>query len=90
MLSVKIYRKFLILAVLSGSLFVFSSVNRAGAADPCCGPRLDACDNAYSTCVINCHVYIGIPPKYAECTSACELVHLNCYMAAEPCNPTCR
>ncbi len=84
--NAKIYRKCLILAVLAGSLFIFTSLNRVSAI-PCCIPMYEACEATYSTCVINCNVYQGIPAKYAQCVSACDGPYYACL--ARDCNPTC-
>ena len=83
-----IYRKLMVLTVLSGSLFMFSSLNSASAI-PCCAPLYAACNNAYNTCVTNCNVYLGIPPKYAICVDSCDKGLLACQANAEPCDHGC-
>lgn len=64
-----IYRKLLILTVLSGSLFVVSSLNPVSAL-PCCSDL--HCESNYDSCALNCNVYQGVPAKYAQCIGACE------------------
>ncbi len=81
-----IYRKLLVLMVLSGSLFVFSSSNSVSASI-CCTDLHAMCDQAYDYCVIDCNMYQGIPTKYAQCVGACESSRFNCLSAA--CNITC-
>ena len=85
-ISSGLYRKFLVLAVLSVSLFVLSSANRASAI-PCCAPFFTACDNAYTSCVSGCHLYIGIPTKYALCLDNCDKAKLACYANIPACDP---
>ncbi len=87
--DLKLYRKFLILAVLLGSLFVNFSVNRASAV-PCCGPLWEACDNAYLSCLDYCdYHYQQNPARHAQCVGICEDEYLQCYVDAEPCNHGC-
>ena len=89
--NMKIYRKILMLAVLSVSLFVLSSTNqsasRSATAIPCCGSLFEICDEEYESCVLDCHLYIGVPSKYAECLGNCKIDQFNCYGDAEPCEP---
>jgi hypothetical protein len=73
-----IYRKLLVLAVLSGSLFVFSSSNSASASIICCTEVQAYCDQLYGYCALDCNVDLGIPAKYAECIAACESSRLTC------------
>jgi hypothetical protein len=86
--NVKMYRKLMILAVLSGSLFAFSSLNTISAI-PCCSPRYAACDVAHDSCVANCNMYLGIPAKYAQCVDLCDKGLLACQANAEPCDHGC-
>ncbi len=72
-----IYRKLLVLMVLSGSLFVFSSSNSVSASI-CCTDLHAICDQWYDNCVLDCNMYQGIPTKYAQCVSACESSRLTC------------
>ncbi len=90
-ISSGLYRKLLVLTVLSVSLFVLSSANRS-AALPCCQPFITACDNAHATCVVNCNVYIGIPPKYAICIDSCDKAQMACYANIPNCDssPSCQ
>lgn len=89
--DLKLYRKFLILAVLLGGLFVTFSFNRAAAtAYPCCGPRWDACDNTYYDCVAFCdYHYQQNPARHAQCVGICQDDLSDCYADAAPCNPDC-
>jgi hypothetical protein len=68
----------MVLAVLSGSLFIFSSLNPASASI-CCTDLHAICDQWYDDCVEDCNVYQGIPVKYAICVNACESSRFNCY-----------
>ncbi len=83
--NLKIYRKFLILAVLSGSVFLFSSAFRT-AALPCCAPRWAVCMNTYNLCVLGCATLDR--PQHDICVENCEAALLNCYVLAEPCDPS--
>jgi len=84
----KISRKLLILAVLSGSLFVFSSLNRV-AAIPCCG---DHCINEFNACTAYCYShYANKPYRIPQCLDNCDEDYQNCLIAQEPCDhdPDC-
>ena len=81
-----IYRKVLILTVLAGSLFVFSSANSASASI-CCTDLHTICDQNYDNCVLDCNVYQGIPAKYAQCVGVCQSNRFNCLSAS--CDITC-
>jgi hypothetical protein len=88
--DLKLYRKFLILAVLLGSLFVTFSFNRAAAAYPCCGPLHAACDATYNSCVDFCD--FQWPPnssRHAKCVGFCEDDWFQCYADAEICDHGC-
>jgi hypothetical protein len=85
----KLYRKFLILAILSGSLFVTSSLNNAAATIPYCCPLWHACDDEIYGCYVNCNWLINNPPRYQQCTAACDDANFQCYIDAEPCNHEC-
>ena len=85
----KIYRKLLILMVLSGSIFVLSSSNRATALPYCC-PLWEACDNEAEICFAYCdYHYQQNPLRHAQCVGICEDEHSQCYQDALPCNPDC-
>jgi hypothetical protein len=83
-----ICRKLMILTVLSGSLFIFSSLNSASALH-CCSPLFAACNSAHNSCVLDCNLYQGVPAKYAQCVGACDAALLACQADAEPCDHTC-
>ena len=88
--DLKLYRKFLILAVLLGGLFVTFSFNRAATAYPCCGPRWAACDYTYYSCLANCDFqWPQNPPKHALCVGFCEEAWNQCYEDAEICDHGC-
>jgi hypothetical protein len=88
--SLSVYRRLLILVMLTGALFVFSLPERTLAL-PCCGPLFAACNSAHSSCVSDCHVYMGVPAKYAQCVDQCDKGLLACQAAAQPCDssPSC-
>lgn len=75
MLNLKLYRKVLVLCLLSIGLFIASSVNQASAV-PCCS----SCDTWYLACVENCNsptserncVELNCDPYYNWCSSHCS------------------
>lgn len=58
--NLKLYRKFLILAIMVGGLFMITSINRVGAI-PCCSD----CEEAWDACVAAC--YNPNPGKWNQC-----------------------
>jgi hypothetical protein len=84
--DLKLYRKFLILAILCCGMFM-AKQNKA-AAIPCCSDIFEACDNNYNSCVAMCdYAWQGNPVKHALCVGFCEddwnecrsvLCNLNC------------
>jgi len=64
--NLKLYRKFLILVVMIGGLFMVTSINRV-SAQPCCSE----CEEAYNWCVDAC--YNPNPGKWKEC------IHAECH-----------
>jgi len=89
-INLKLFRKFLILAVLLGSLFATFSFNRAAAAYPCCGPLHAACDSTYYSCVGFCDFQFQYnPPRHAQCVGYCEDNWFECYADAEICDHGC-
>ena len=87
LVSVSVYRRMLILMILTGSLFAFS-LPQAISALPCCAPLYAACNSAHNSCVANCNIYSGIPAKYAQCVDQCDKALLACQAAAQPCDPS--
>ncbi len=77
--DLKLYRKFLILAVLLGGVFALSSVNKTSAM-PCCSE----CDQNYNACVEAC--YNPNPGKWQQCINEeCNIpLYLNCYHHCDP------
>jgi hypothetical protein len=71
--NMKIYRKFLMLAVLSVSLFVLSSTNQSATLPLCC-TLWHACDDESLSCAWGCAALFlpQSPTKYQECASECE------------------
>jgi hypothetical protein len=70
--NLKLYRKFLILAVMLASLFILPSTNRVGAT-PCC----DYCQILYESCIRNCEN--GPPESYESCAFyGCEVDYFQC------------
>lgn len=81
MLNLKIYRKLLVLCLLSVGLFIAASANldRASAV-PCCS----SCEPAYDACVADCaYHYPQNPARYAQCVS------LNCDPSYNWCLSNC-
>ncbi len=64
----KLYRRFLILAVLLTGLYALPVSNNV-AANACC----DACDLAYDNCVFYCENLVKEP-----CVATCESDYLAC------------
>jgi len=73
-INLKLYRKFLILAVMIGGLFMVTSINRVSAI-PCCSD----CQAAYDGCVEAC--YNPNPGKWQQCINEeCNIpAYLNCF-----------
>jgi hypothetical protein len=70
--NLKLYRKFLILAVMLTSLFILSSANRVGATQ-CC----DYCQILYESCMRHCDTVE--PENYESCSFyGCEVDYLQC------------
>lgn len=81
--NLKLYRKFLILAVLLGGLMSISSINGRAAAAICCS----ACDYNYDACVTACD---NVPPRdYPKCMSNCSNDFNHCYSGPPSCNINC-
>jgi hypothetical protein len=76
--NLKLYRKFLILAVMIGGLFMVASINRVSAI-PCCSD----CEDARDSCVAACYnpnpgkwnqcVQEECNPPYFACLSHCDI-----------------
>lgn len=68
--NLKLYRKFVILAVLIGCLSFISSINRSHA-QPCCSEL--HCEENYNSCVAFCnYAWQFNPTKRALCIGFCE------------------
>lgn len=80
----KLYRKFLILAVLIGGLIVVSSINGTRAAAAIC---CSACDYNYDNCVTAC--YNGDPRQFYHCLADCSDYFDHCYAGPPSCNINC-
>jgi len=83
--NLKLFRKFLILGVLSAGLFMTSSLNPANASTTFC---CSECDAAQIECVAECNAaYGGSPVKVHAC------VHSQCnplfYFCMQQCDPNC-
>lgn len=78
--NLKLYRKFLILAVMVGSLFVLSSNRHVRAEDPCC----EACNATAVSCVEFCYSDQIKPWMVAGCLSDCEAARVACRHACTP------
>lgn len=76
--SLKIYRKFFILAVMIAGLFIAISVDNKAKALPCCS----TCFTDRNECIIACYhpiqqkwdecVEQNCDPVFAECTLNCD------------------
>lgn len=82
--TMKLYRKFLILAVLIGGTMVVSSGGSVGAMS-CC----DVCLAAYEDCIEICNGPMTPPPRYLSCALACESDYNACGTACNPPPPGC-
>lgn len=82
--DLKLYRKFLILAVLLVGLFAVSSANKTSAYLAIC---CSACDNNYDNCVTAC--YNGDPRALNKCLDDCSDDFDHCYSGPPPCNINC-
>jgi hypothetical protein len=82
--NLKLYRKFLILAVLLGGLFIAASTHKAGASTaPCCS----FCDNTYDTCTTGCDN--GNGPSFDKCMLNCLNAYSHCFSGPPHCNDSC-
>ncbi len=83
--DLKLYRKFLLLAVMIAALVVISSAHKKNTSDPCC----DACDETYAGCVEYCNTtneiktYM-IPACLADCAAARVTCRNMCYPQPGP------
>ncbi len=82
--DLKLYRKFLVLAVLLVGLFVAASANKTSASLAIC---CSACDANYDTCVDIC--YNGDPRALNKCLNDCGDVWNHCYSGPPSCNINC-
>ena len=80
--NLKLYRKFLIIGVLSAAVFLVSSNNPVGAA--CC----DICLANADSCITNCYAQEQYPGQY-ECLLACAVAYDNCSRACGHGVPIC-
>lgn len=81
--NLKLYRKFLILAILIGSCLALSSNERVAAGSPCC----DACLAAYDACVYDCNRGVIPPFQVPACLQACDNNYTACTVPCAP--PVC-
>jgi hypothetical protein len=75
--SLRIYRKFFILAVMIAGLFIANSVTNPAEASVCCS----TCNPSYYQCIVDC--YNPNPGKWEQC------VHEECDPALGYCQTTC-
>lgn len=62
--DLKLCRKFLILAVLTGAIFMAGSTSNASSGDFCCS----VCDEPYWACIADCQLlFPGSPEKQWSC-----------------------
>lgn len=72
--DLKLYRKFLVLAVLLGGLFIAAQSSHISAI-PCCS----ACEEFYTNCDYNCFVTTKTEPQYLACLQAeCDPFYNSC------------
>jgi hypothetical protein len=77
----KLYRTFLILAVMLVSLFVLSSTRRVAAEEPCC----EACNAAAASCLDYCWNSEEIKDwMRSGCAAECEPARVACRHACTP------
>jgi hypothetical protein len=81
--DLKLYRKLLILGILSVSLFVLSANSRV-AASACC----DACLATYDSCINYCYG-LNNDPDMSECLVACGTSYEACSRACGHGIPAC-
>lgn len=81
--ALKLYRKLLILAVMSVGLFFLSSINRVDA-NPCC----NACLATLGSCNDYCHG-LSSDPATEECLANCATDYHNCSRACGGGLPVC-
>jgi hypothetical protein len=79
----KLYRKFLIIGVLSAAVFVVSSTSRV-AANPCCV----ACLATYNSCTEYCYG-LSSDPATEECLIGCGNNYEACSRACGAGLPVC-
>ncbi len=80
--NLKLYRKFLVLAVLLSGLYAVSSVNRAATAG-CC----EDCQPAYLGCIYACHSSNpDNPGKAQQCVeTVCDPARFACITSCALC-----
>lgn len=84
--NLKLYRKFLILAILCCGMFM-ATQNKA-APLICCTALAVECDDNYDSCVAMCDfAWQHNPVKHALCVGFCEEDLLACQ--ERPCNHLC-
>lgn len=72
--DLKLYRKFLILAVMLAGIFVVSSARHAAAGTTCC----DDCFSAWSSCMDFCHSDQIKDWMVPACETSCYSDYANC------------
>ncbi len=82
----KLFRKFLILAVLLGGLFVAASINPTKASNTFC---CSECDIPHMECIADCYAqYPNDPTQRQQCIQVCNHLHYLC-MRWDDCDPGC-
>jgi len=81
--DLKLYRKFLILAILIGSCLALSSNQQVAAGSACC----DACLATYNSCVEYCNRGPVPPFQVPACLQACDNNYTACTVPCAP--PVC-
>ena len=82
--NLKLYRKFLILAILLGGLFFAASMPKTSAfAAICCS----VCDNNFDTCTNAC--FGGDPRNLNKCLDHCDDAFNHCFSGPPHCIDGC-
>jgi hypothetical protein len=79
--DLKFYRQLMVLAVLFGYLYVFTSVPAGvdAARIPCCSIIYANCNNNYDNCTESCYYYYPQnPARLEQCLTQCDAQYNLC------------
>jgi hypothetical protein len=82
--NLKLYRKFLILAILLGGLFIAASTHKVSASAAIC---CTTCDINLDTCQTGC--FNGNGPSFDKCMILCDNAWSSCFSGPPHCNDGC-